>query len=216
MTKITKAQRRLNMLRQPQLLKIYWMLAPVFLAIFIILAFNRSEQSFRVSGMLLQLLGLVCVVRGLIELRREFRMSSLRDGAISWIKCFWSGEPTYVEADGIFTYSSHVDARISTAIPNMVPSANIEDRLARIEAAMRIAAHRLDEAELNMSTEIRRLSELVMHESTDRKYALLEFGGKLQQVSTGGMALSAMGTVWIFIGVVLASVSVELNRWFGR
>jgi len=92
-------------------------------------------------------------------------------------------------------------------------SASIDDRIANIEKGIEILQERIKNTEQQIDREKRALEDAIKMEKRSREGADSELLKKLEVASTGGIYISAIGALWLFVGVVLSSASPEISVW---
>jgi hypothetical protein len=72
---------------------------------------------------------------------------------------------------------------------------------------------RIDSAESQIDNESSVAHGKVLVETRAREAADKEIMSALEASSTGGVSISAIGALWLFVGVILSTASQELARW---
>jgi hypothetical protein len=72
---------------------------------------------------------------------------------------------------------------------------------------------RIDETQTEMDQSFRAQSGALEEERQERSREDRLLSAKLEATETGGLHISAMGALWLFIGVTLSTASVELSAW---
>jgi hypothetical protein len=84
---------------------------------------------------------------------------------------------------------------------------------ARVEALEKnvVAIHeRITQTQHEMDGEFRRVTEAIEGEKHLRKSEDLAIREKLEATSTGGVHISAIGALWLFVGVTLSTAAPEI------
>lgn len=173
-----------------------------------------GELAFRVAGMLLQLLGVFTVFWGIQETRKLFGRPSLTFVLRRWLRSFPRLKPRAYEAS-ITAVSPGQTVRVrgytSTATD---PSASLEQRVELLERNIEHLRSRINEVQGELEQEMHKVTSSVNEEKSTRITEDQRILSKLEVTETGGLHISAMGAVWLFIGVILSSIPNELSRLF--
>jgi hypothetical protein len=89
-------------------------------------------------------------------------------------------------------------------------NATVEDRLRALEANVKDASDRANMALQELDQEVRARTEAVKTERFERERAIAEVQRLMEAVETGGLSLSAIGIVWIAVGLTMSTIPVEL------
>lgn len=188
----------------------------IILAFVPISIFGASEPSIRITGMFLQIIGLIPVFFSILELRREFGLP----GIIETVKSAWKDFPKYHPPPNTMSVSAGLAVGVSA---NLAASGSVgnpadESLEKQIEAlrsgleALRIAFEQ-NKKTVNdtMDRHRRELSQELQGLATQQSRQ----ADKLKSVHTTGLAWSASGAIWIGVGIILSSMSVELHGLLG-
>lgn len=203
-------KRLLAWLAEPKAL--YFALIPVLLGFGVIYCFNASEPSIRISGLILQALGIGTVIWGISETRSQFGHPSSISIFLAWLNRFpLKRQIGYFQPDGITMSSSIVGAR-GTSIFIPTPDAPLDERLKTIENGLETLQDRIEGAESQIdqhqsTTNGKILAEAHTRESEDGKIM-----ASIESSSTGGLYISAIGALWLFVGVVLSTAAPEISK----
>ena len=99
---------------------------------------------------------------------------------------------------------------IFTARPD-VPTA---ERISHIENGLNIIQMRVSSAEEQMDREFSAAQGKLEAEVRERNAADTNVLKQLEVSSTGGISISAIGALWLFVGVILTSASPEIAGWW--
>jgi hypothetical protein len=180
------------------------------LAVLVALRLGASEPVIRITGLVLQLLGISTIIWGISVTRALFGYPSLAAKIKAWFLrfplrrrhiVFGVGGGDFVAATGkARAFVTHgagpnptLDARVGALEKNIV---SIQNRITGVEAE-------LDEGFGRVRDEIR--SEVQTREANEKK-----IGEKIEASATGGIHISAIGASWLFVGVVLSTAAPEL------
>lgn len=185
----------------------------VLLGFTLIWCVDASERTIRLVGLALQIIGIGTVIWGISTTRKQFRHPPIFSLLASWLRRFpLIRRPAYLQPDGISVGVSLVGARLTTVFtPN--PNAPLEERLKHIEQGLETLQKRIDSAESQIDNESSVAHGKVLVETRAREAADKEIMSALEASSTGGVSISAIGALWLFVGVILSTASQELARW---
>lgn len=185
----------------------------VLLGLSLIWSLDATEQSIRLVGLALQVLGIGTVIWGISVTRKQFGHPPVVRLLASWLRrCPLVRRPAYLQPEGISVGASIVGMRLTEVFtPN--PSAPLGDRLVCIEKGLETLQKRIDSAESQIDNESSVAHGKVLVESRARVAADKDIMGALEASSTGGISISAVGALWLFVGVILSTASQELAAW---
>jgi len=96
------------------------------------------------------------------------------------------------------------------------PEVPIEKRLSAIEANLKGVDERLNQVQQRLHYETCRISSESHEERTAREEEDLKTRRKLELSQTGGLSISAVGLVWLFLGLILSTASPEIASSLDR
>ena len=88
--------------------------------------------------------------------------------------------------------------------------ATLEQRLLAVEANVEALRVDLSESTAQANKTLQKLNSDVQAERTERQNADREVTAKLEQLGAGGLHVEAAGLFWLVVGIVFATVPVEL------
>lgn len=188
-----------------------WLSAGVILvALIISLRPNTPEPVIRLTGLVLQILGIATVIWGISETRAFFGHPSFAAKTKSWLTRFPLFRRDTVIAVGSASPSLiGGKARVhSTHNPGTNPT--IEDRIASLERNITLIHERITGTEKEMDDEFRKISDALKNEERERRSEDDLLHNKLEATGTGGVHISAIGASWLFVGVTLSTAALEI------
>ena len=192
---------------------VYLAFVCVLLGAAIIYVSGETERSIRLVGGGLQVMGLGTVVWGISKTRKQFGHPSVLTLAASWLRRYPLVRRTaYLRADGISVGAALVSGRLSTVFVAK-PHTTLEDRLDAIEKGIITVQERVAAAESQIDRDVGATHGKIAAEARARESADQGTMKAIEAASTGGIYISAIGTVWLFAGVVLSTASLELSLW---
>ena len=177
-----------------------------------ILLFQPTEPQIRLGGLFLQLLGLSTVLSGISQTRKLFNLPSLLTVAVRWLMSF----PKFrlerrvarmIGQAGEFDLAARMKARHQAG-----PDASLEDRVRVLEANLQLLDQQSDNLQHQLDEANRQANSALAAESQSRERALDNLREKLTLTETGGLDVSLMGLIWLMVGLVITTASIELSR----
>lgn len=200
----------LTWLWEPRVL--YFSLLPVTLAFCAIFLATSIEPTIRLSGLALQILGIATVIWGISKTREHFGHPPAINTLMRWLKRFpLIKRQAALQPERMSIGLSLVGGRL-TSIYTPNPTASVEDRLSNIENGLKILQNRIDGAENQLDTQRSEFEGKIKAESHTRESEDHKVLKSFESSSTGGLYISAIGALWLFVGVVLSTASLEITR----
>lgn len=176
---------------------------------------GSDEVTIRWTGLVLQLLGVGTVALGIAETRALFGKPTLLRWFESWVKR-WpliKRPPTSASAHmTLDDMTMRARARATFVAP---PGADFETRIDALERNIEGVNTRIDQTQAEIDAEVNKLQSALKQEVTAREAEDALTRQKLEASETGGIHISAMGTLWLFLGVILSTASPEIAGWMG-
>ncbi|TKR29597.1 hypothetical protein FCE95_15830 [Luteimonas gilva] len=179
-------------------------------ALFVCLQPSTPERVIRLTGMVLQLLGIGTVIWGISTTRSLFGHPSVLQKIKTWFKSFplfrrnavvtATGSGTFVLSGGGRSYGTYGAGANPT----------IESRLDALEKNISVLHNRISQAQAESDRGLRNLSDRVDSEQHHRQAGDAMVQEKLEATSTGGVHISAIGAAWLFVGVILSTAALEI------
>lgn len=185
-------------------------LSAVAVTAFAICAAGNTEQAIRLGGMALQLLGVGTVAWGISETRASFGHTPLLVVALSWLRHFPHCGPRVVTASSNVTMAPMTGCAYGSVSPAASSDQSIEGRLASLEQQQADLRTTISNLHVALDQEIRKTANQIAEESKIRDMAITGVRKRLETTATGGIHITAVGAVWLFVGVILGSASPEL------
>ncbi|MGH8602976.1 MAG: hypothetical protein ACREXR_09455 [Gammaproteobacteria bacterium] len=171
---------------------------------------NPDEQSIRITGLVLQILGILTVAWGIKETRELFGQPSLIAKGLQWFKNFPPYGGRIITGSANVTLGAISGSARGYAWAPIDQNSSIDDRLAAIEKNLNHINDRISQAENNLDNQVRSITEIINHEKSIREQADNETHQRLEAVSTGGLHISATGALWLLLGVTMSTVPNEI------
>ncbi len=173
----------------------------------------HSEESIRVAGYALQLIGMIFAIRGLLGVREHFGQPLLRQLLLKWVKQFpkWKRSVVIGAGAGHMTMAG-MKGRAEVWTPDD-PKKPVEQRiegiirnLDRVRNEQREHAQSIDE--LNESHE-----ELKKHVAEENRKMKKNIHTDLESLHTSDLITSLVGLVWLTVGITMSTLAPELSKW---
>lgn len=183
----------------------------ILLALVISLRPNTPEHIIRLTGLVLQVLGIGTVIWGISETRALFGHPSFASKAKLWLKRFPLLRRNIIHATtGVALASATCKARAHSTHGPTGPNPTIEARIESLERNIVLIHERISGTQKEMDEEFRKSTEALKNEEHARKAEDNQLHEKLEATGTGGMHISAIGASWLFVGVVLSTAAIEI------
>lgn len=173
-----------------------------------------DETVIRIAGMVLQLMGIATVAWGIHITRKEFGHSSV---FTVWRKRL-NRFPAFRNHGGTGSANSTLPAMTSSGRGHSSVSAGtnptIDARIQALEDNLKLVNDRVSQTQNEMDQEFRKQADALKREQQIRSDEDQHIRAKMESTNTGGLHISAMGTLWLVIGVIMSSVPSELAVWF--
>ncbi len=176
---------------------------------------GTDEAVVRITGMVLELLGIGTVVWGIRETRAFFGRPSLLTLAQQWFTRVPPFRRQIVTSSSDTAVGTARGSSNTYALSTIGPDATADERLLALETNLDRAIKWLDQIHIATDEGLRLLGETLKREERSRTAEDQQIRQKLEATETGGLHISAMGTLWLIVGVIFSSVPAELAKWFG-
>lgn len=188
-------------------------LFPVAAAIGLIVFARADESVIRIAGMVLQLMGVGTVAWGIHITRKQFGHPSI---FTVWRKRL-ARFPAFGNLGGTGSGNITLPAMTSSGRGHCSASAGtnptIYARIQALEANLKLVNDRVTDTQSEMDQWVRKQTDALMQEQQIRSDEDQCIREKMESTNTGGLHISAMGTLWLVIGVIMSSIPSELSVW---
>ena len=192
--------------------RLVWLTLFVLVIAALLVWWWKSEPAFRITGMVLQLLGLGTVAWGVRKTRELFGRPGMFKRFVEW----WRGRPRYhpsvVTSTATASGTSNV-AFVGEVWSEVGPDAYIEIRLAVLEKNLLEMRRQFNGFAQETRTNLNKHTNDLRQETQVRGDEDRAIRAKLEDVGVGGLDISVMGIVWLGVGVIMSSLSLELAAW---
>lgn len=87
----------------------------------------------------------------------------------------------------------------------------LEERVEALEKSLALTNEKIDNTKAHLNQEITKTVEAIKQEEQTRAAEDLHIHKKLEATSTGGVHISLIGAIWLFVGVTLSTASPEIS-----
>ena len=176
----------------------------------------KPEDQIRYCGLLLQLLGVGTVVALLADKTTTFG----RLGPLAYLRERISARPRFrpqsqtIALSGVAASTAIGSAHLSVW-RNPAAGASVEDRLAAMEGNVEGLKQDLQwNAQQNRQVSDQLRTQMDTERAT-RQSSVTAVEQRLERFGAGGLHIEAAGLLWLVVGIVLATVPLEIAKLFG-
>ena len=172
-----------------------------------------SESSIRSAGFMLQILGMVFAIRGLLGIRAHFRQTPLRKLFFNWLKRFprWRRGVVHLSGTSIAAASS-VSGRVDVHMPDD-PNQPLEKRIENI-------VENLNQVRKEMAQHDKSIDDLKERQEEHKKIVAAQnkkleanIRSDLELLHTNDLLTSLVGGIWLIVGISMSTMAPELFEW---
>jgi hypothetical protein len=170
----------------------------------------RTEPAIRLSGLALQLLGILTAVWGIVSTWKHFELGDPLLVVASWLRrCPLRRLPVVI---GVGTATERNDSLAARGYTwwQPKPDAEVDERLSLLEKNVPLLNDRITSVQRELDAAVQRLEQQVSHAIAATQHETKQVSADLKQFGTGSLHISAMGTFWVFVGSILGGASQEI------
>jgi len=188
-----------------------WLALAVSIAALIV-AFrpDTTEPVIRLTGLVLQILGIGTVAWGIAETRALYGHRSFLAVVRSWAERFPLRSRSVVVTGGSSAGIAIAGRARGYATHGTPPNPTVNDRLDALEKNIGALNDRISSTQKETDYEVSKLMTSICSEARKRKQEDQENRSLLEMTATGGVHITAIGAVWLFVGVILSTAGVEI------
>ena len=194
--------------------RLFWMALLVLLFAFLLsFSSGASEIHVRITGLILQWLGIGTVAIGIHETRKLFGRPGIVKLLLEWMSHFprWHRHIVSISGSGRLRVSGgKSQAHVWSTVD---PSASIEARFEALTKNVERLNERLIQAQKEIDSVFSKQSEALRQEQQMRAKDDENLHKRLEAAETGGLHISFIGMLWIFFGLLLSTMSAEIAQW---
>ena len=172
-----------------------------------------SESTIRLTGMVMDALGLFVVLFGIKGTRQLFDQPSLIKRMVNSIRSFPTFRVKNVSGFAHFKSGGVTTSARGYATHGVKEDMSIEEKIEALKKNVDVINARIDSYQREADAEIRNLKNGLTDEKNTRASENSLIREKLEKSVSGGLHISLMGSIWLLIGIVLSNASQELYNW---
>lgn len=189
----------------------FWLaLAVPGLTVLYSLVIVRTEPAIRLSGLALQLLGILTAVWGIVGTWNYFELGDPLAVVTSWLRRCPLRKPRVITGVGMVTEQNDSLAARGHTWWQPKPEAPIEERIAILEKNVPLLNDRISGVQREVDAAVQRLQQEVAEAARTAKTEAKHVSGRLKEFGTGSLHVSAIGAFWLFVGSILGGASQEI------
>jgi hypothetical protein len=200
--------------------KYVWLaLVTNLLAIMSAILLGASERVFRITGLVLQLLGIFTIIWGISETRALFGHASLAAKIKAWFQRFPLRRRRIVFAVGSGDFAATMGKARAFVTHGAGANPTLDARVEALEKNMASIQNQITAVERELDEEFGKVREEIRNEVQTREADDKKLREKIEAAATGGIHISAIGASWLFVGVALSTAAPELAallKWLSR
>jgi hypothetical protein len=193
--------------------RLAWLAAAATAAL-LYLAFRAGATNLhmRLAGMVFQWLGVGTVAYGVRQTRKMFRQPSLSSHLGKWLSQFPRWHRDLILGPG----GVQVGVQVGSARLDVWMDVTESDAPDRKVQALLHNVQRLRERTANLQSDLDKVrhqqTEAMASEERTRRDSDADLEAQLRKAQTGGLHITFVGLIWLFLGVLLTSVPQELQN----
>lgn len=188
-----------------------WLSAAVIgTALVISLRPHTAESVIRLTGLVLQLLGIGTVIWGISKTRALFGHPSLASKTRAWLSRFPLLRRNVVIAAASTTLSLGVGKARGYVTHRPGADPTIEARLDALEKNVTAIHERISQAQREIDEGFQKTADALKLEEQSRQAEDNAIRERLEVTETGGVYISAIGASWLLVGVILSTAATEI------
>jgi hypothetical protein len=189
----------------------FWLaLATNLLALLLALRLGASEPVIRITGLVLQLLGISSIIAGISVTRDLFGYPSLVANIKAWFRRFPLRRRHIVFAAGGGEFAMTMGRARGTVTHNAGPNPTLDARVEALEKNIASIQNQITGVEKELDEGFGKVRDEIRSEGQKREANEKKLGEKIEASAVGGIHISAIGASWLFVGVALSTAAPEL------
>ena len=193
-------------LARPKL--VWFVVGVVAISVWVGIGFFHSEKGVRITGLILEMLGIAIAATGIRDTRREFEKPGFFEQAKAWLLSFPSTRRRFISAhgsSGLVNFSAEASGEVWRG-----GGKTIESRVKALEENLDTVRASASATDVRTRNESRDLRQILQAETSHRTQGLAEIRKKLESANTGGLGLAITGVWFLAVGLIFSTVPQEL------
>ena len=170
----------------------------------------RTESSIRLSGLALQLLGILTAVWGIVGTWKYFELGDPLAVFTSWLRRCPLRKLPVISGVGMATEQSDLVAARAYTWWQPKPEAEVGERLSLLEKNIPLLNDRISGLQRELDAAVQKFEQQVGQAIEVTQHETKQMSTRLKQFGTGSLHISAIGAFWLFVGSFLGSASQEI------
>ena len=171
----------------------------------------RTEPAIRLSGLALQLLGILTAVWGIASTWKYFELGDPLAVVTSWLRRCPLRKRTVVTGVGTATERNDSLAARAYTWWQPKPEAEVGERLSLLEKNIPLLNDRITGVQRELDSAVQKLEQQVIQAVASTQHETKQVSTRLTQFGVGSLHISAIGAFWLFVGSILGSASQDLS-----
>jgi hypothetical protein len=185
-------------------------LTVIAVALVVSLRPHTAEPVIRLTGLVLQVMGIATVIWGISETRALFGHPSFSRKVRAWLSRFPPLRRNINVAVGGAALSADMGKARAYGTHGAGANPTVETRLDALEKNVTAIHERISQTQAEMDEGFQRSADARKREEQSRLAEDAAIREKLEATGTGGVHISAIGASWLFVGVILSTASAEI------
>jgi hypothetical protein len=193
---------------------VWFALATNLSALIVIVLLGASEAVFRITGLFLQVFGILTIIWGISETRALFGHASLAAKIKVWLQRFPLRRRHIVFAVGRGDFAATMGKARAFVTHSAGANPTLDARVEALEKNIASIQNQITAVESELDKEFGKVREEIRNEVQTREADGKKLGEKIEAAATGGIHISAIGASWLFVGVALSTAAPKLAALF--
>jgi hypothetical protein len=189
---------------------LWFALATNLLALLVALRLGASELVIRITGLVLQLLGILSIIWGISVTRALFGYPSLAAKIKAWFQRFPLCRRHIVFAVGRGDFAAITGRARAFVTHGAGPNPTLDARVGALEKNIASIQNQITGVETELDEGFGKVRDEIRREGQTREANEKKLSEKIEASATGGIHISAIGASWLFVGVALSTAAPEL------
>lgn len=190
-----------------------WLFAAV-ICVALVISFrpHTTERVIRITGLVLQLLGICMVFLGISKMRALFELPSFASKTKALLSRFHVLRRHVVNYDDGVSTGGLVFGGRGEEYTRHGPGANLtnEARLEALEKNVTLVDKRISQTRKEIDGELQKTAAALKREEDTRKAEEKAIRERLKATGVGSVHISLIGASWLAVGLILSTAAIEI------